>query len=196
MLSAAQLRPGFCRAPQTAPCPWGGEKPETLGAKSRVIYTLDAQAETPGTGWSYKHLSGWASWASTQTSLGCAASEIQKVPSYLSHTAGKVTSCFLWGSVSERLDVSCFNGHEKEKNMTKVWALILKFKGSRVYKSGSLGISLLLTPSAKNASSKWNLIWKSRNYELMILLRNRLDYKFIKNCFHPIQAQYFIFISL
>ena len=40
----------------------------------------------------------------------------------------KVTSCFLWGSVSELLDVSCFNGHEKRKKHDQGLALILEIQ--------------------------------------------------------------------
>lgn len=114
MLSASHSCGHRTLSGTTAPCPEGEREARNLRSKqSRDLYPW-AQAKNTRD-WMELQTLVWLSLSVNSNFLGVCSKWNSGSILSSSHTAGKVTSCFLWGSVSELLDVSCSNGHEKEK---------------------------------------------------------------------------------
>jgi hypothetical protein len=84
-----------------------------------MIYTLDAQ-EKNTRDWMELQTLVWLSPSVKSNFLGvCSLVKFRRFHLIFFTRTLEGNLCFLWASVSELLEVSCFNSHEK--NMTKVW---------------------------------------------------------------------------
>ena len=138
--------------------PWGGEKPETLGANSRMIYTLDAQERNTRDCTELQTLV-WLSPSVNSDFLGvCSFVKFRRF--HLIFFPHNLEGNLVLSVGFCKCAAGClvFQQSWKKKTWPRSGSDTGNSKGVEIYKTGSLGISLLLTP-AKNTSSKWNNLY-------------------------------------